>query len=84
MGGDETDEYCLYPKLSSHLLPLWIQAGKKDYILIQKPMIFSVHLGDIVIISYIIKKYYTYWNSVCQIESPEIKRENFNLIDDMP
>lgn len=62
MGGDETDEYCLYPKLSSHFLLLWIQAGKKkkDYILIQKPMIFSAHLGDIVIISYIIKKYYVY------------------------
>lgn len=29
MGGDETDEYCLYPKLSSHFLLLWIQAGKK-------------------------------------------------------
>lgn len=54
MGGDETDEHCLYQKLPSHFLLCGYRLGKTaDYVLIHKSLvIFSAYFEAIVIISY--------------------------------
>lgn len=81
MGGDETEENFLYPKLSSRLPPWWVQVRKKSKLCAYPQITNNIFYISWGYSHHIIFNKKICMLNLCQIESSEIKEKNFNLID---